>query len=126
MTRLNDSNTRLPFYTKIVSNEFSETKKIKQKTIDVNRETYLELTQSIVTKPRVNKILHKMVDENIIPIDWDETNMSDIARNIGRLIYDDCVKEESEIVDKIENFGKMCSSTCMKLVKEIMVDKDKK
>ena len=49
-----------------------------------------------------------MVDENIIPVDWNESNMGVIAKNINSLVYYDCVKEEKEIVDNVgETFGKL-------------------
>ena len=76
-----------------------------------------------MTKERISKTLHKMVDENIIPVDWNESNMGIIAKNINSLIYHDCVKEEKEIVDKVgDTFGKLCGSTCMKIVKEILLE----
>ena len=77
-----------------------------------------------MTKERVLKTLHKMVDENIIPVDWNETNMGVIAKNINSLVYHDCVKEEKEIVDNVgETFGKLCGTTCMRIVKEILLEK---
>ena len=129
MTNLNSKNTRLHFYIKIVCKQFTETKGVKeQKVINLeeqaNKEQKLELVKSIVTKERIIKTLHKMVDENIIPVDWDEKNMSTIAKNINSLIYHDCIKEEKEIVDDVgDTFGKLCGSTCMKIVKEILLEK---
>ena len=129
MSKINNPNTRLPFYIKIVCSQFTETKGVKeQKVINLeeqaDKEYKLELVKSIVTKERISKTLHKMVDENIIPIDWDESNMGVIAKNINSLIYHDCVKEEEEIVDKVgETFGKLCGSTCMRIVKEILLEK---
>ena len=128
MTNLNSKNTRLPFYIKIVCPQFSETKGVKeQKVINLeeqaNKEYKLELVKSIVTKERILKTLHKMVDENIIPVDWNETNMGVIAKNINSLVYHDCVKEEKEIVDNVgETFGKLCGTTCMRIVKEILLE----
>lgn len=70
MTNLNSKNTRLPFYIKIVCPQFTEIKGVKeQKVINLeeqaDKEYKLELVKSIVTKERVLKTLHKMVDENI-------------------------------------------------------------
>lgn len=128
MTNLNSKNTRLPFYIKIVCPQFTETKGVKeQKVINLeeqaNKEYKLELVKSIVTKERILKTLHKMVDENIIPVDWNESNMGVIAKNINSLVYHDCVKEEKEIVDNVgETFGKLCGTTCMRIVKEILLE----
>ena len=52
------------------------------------------LVESIVTEGRVHKLVNKMVDDGIIPENWDEHNMSTIAKNIGKDVYYDCVKEE--------------------------------
>ena len=126
MTRLGDENNRLPFYTKLVCTDFKEkaARKIKE---PINPDELAQiqyekdLTQTIVTKARVQKILHKMVDENILPVDWGFQEMGIVAKNLTRIVYNDCVKEEKEIVEKVgSNFGKYCSSIAMSLAKEIV------
>jgi hypothetical protein len=126
MTRLNDPNNRLPFYTKIVGEKFQEKaeRKIK-KPLDPDvlalREYNTSLVESIVTEARVNKILHKLVDEDILREDWDEHDMSIIAKNINSAIYYDCVKEENDIVLEVgEQFGKIASSITMRIVRDIL------
>lgn len=120
MTKLNNPNTRLPFYTKIVGEAFAEKKDIKQinpEEIEA-RQRLQALTETIVTDARVIKLLHKLVDESIIPADWDVNSMSTIARNLPSAVYQDCVKEENDIVKEIgENFGKFASSLAMKIVR---------
>lgn len=117
-TRLNDPDYRHPFYLKIVGEKFCETKAhghIKQTNPDIlaKIEADRELAETIVTEARVTKILHKMVDEGIIPADWDNHNMGTIAKNLPRLVYEDCVKEEPETAKTIDNFGKIVSSIVM-------------
>lgn len=130
-TRLNDSDLHLPFYTKIVADRFCETKAHRcKKPIDpdelIAREQAQSLTESIVTEARVRKMLHKFVDEGIIPEDWDEKNMSVIAKNIGKEIYYDCQKEEPETVQQIGGlFGKFASSTSMNIVRGILKERTK-
>jgi hypothetical protein len=68
MSKINNPNCRLPFYIKIVCQQFTETKGVKeQKAINleeqVNKEHRLELVKSIVTKERITKTLHKMVGQ---------------------------------------------------------------
>lgn len=131
MTRLNDPNGRIPFYIKIVGEKFKEKADRKGAPIDPEvlkeREYKIELTNTIVTLARVQKILHKFVDEGLIPEDWDETNMGVIAKNITKDVYYDCVKEEKDTVDEIgDTFGKFCSSRSMCLVKEILSGRSKK
>ena len=85
MTRINDPNTRLPFYTKIVGEKFQERKPSgKPKATNYGkmeeRARLQDLTETVVTEARVTKLVHKMVDEGIIPEDWDEHDMSTIAK----------------------------------------------
>lgn len=123
MTRLNDPNTRLPFYTKIVADKFAEKKSVKK--FDegkLERRVKLQaIVESVVTEGRVRKLVHKMVDEGLIPEDWDEHNMSDIAKNIGKEVYYDCVKEEPKTVEQVGGlFGKLASGTAMKIVRSML------
>lgn len=122
-TRLNDTNTRIPFYTKIVIEKFSE--HMKQRVVDpeksVERERLNAIAETIVTRARVEKILNKLVDEGIIHEDWDAHDMSTIAKNLSKRVYEDCVKEESETVEQVgESFGKIASSISMKIAREIL------
>ena len=129
-TKLNNPNTRLPFYTKIVCESFCETKAHNHnKVVDMGkmakREKAIALTETIVTKARITKLINKMVDEGIIREDWDAHDMSTIAKNLGKAVYYDCQKEEPDIVDEIgEGFGKYASSTAMKLTREILKEKE--
>lgn len=127
-SRLNDPNSRLPFVLKIVGEKFQEIqksnhiKKIQDPQKLQERENAILLTESIVTYRRVEKELYKMRDEDIIPQEWNEKDMGMIAKLLPRRIYDDCMKEESDVVLQIgENFGKFCSSTCMKHARNIVL-----
>lgn len=123
MTRLNDPNTRLPFYTKIVCDNFAEKKSVKKFDEDKleKRAKLQDLVESIVTEGRVHKLVNKMVDDGIIPENWDEHNMSTIAKNIGKDVYYDCVKEEKDIVDQVgETFGKLANGAAMKIVRKML------
>lgn len=123
MTRLNDPNTRLPFYTKIVGDKFAEKKSVRKFDGEkVEKRAKLQaIVETVVTTGRVTKLVHKMVDEGIIPEDWDEHDMAVIARNIGKEVYYDCVKEEPETVEQVgELFGKLASGTAMKIVRGML------
>ena len=90
-----------------------------------DRERAVALTETIVTKGRVTKLINKMVDEGIIREDWDAHDMGTIAKNLGKEVYYDCQKEEPDIVDEIgEGFGKYASSTAMKLAREILSNRE--
>lgn len=127
-TKLNDPNTRLPFYLKIVGEKFQETKKIgKPKVLNPDilkeREKDRELAKTIVTEARIKKILNKFVDEDILPVDWGSSEMMIISRTLPKATYDDCVKEEKEIVDSIKNFGKVSNGLCMEIARKVLDEK---
>lgn len=130
MTNLNSDNLKLPFYVKIVCEKFCETKGHKQeKPVDMEvvqeREEAKALVATVVTKARVTKLIHKMVDDGIIPENWDNHDMSTIAKHLGRNVYEDCVKEEPDIVNQVGAlFGKFASSTAMSLAREILEGKE--
>ncbi|MCM1277154.1 MAG: RNA ligase family protein [Lachnospiraceae bacterium] len=127
-TKLNNPNTRLPFYTKIVSASFAETKGHKQKVIDPEKIKAVEenksLAETIVTKARVEKLLNKFVDEGVLPEDWSSREMSIVAKNLNRAVYDDCIKEEPETVKQIDNFGKVANGIAMSLARLILNERD--
>ena len=129
-TKLNNPNTRLPFYTKIVCETFCETKAHSHnKVVDMekmaDREKAVALTETIVTKARVTKLINKMVDEGIIREDWDAHDMGTIAKNLGKAVYYDCQKEEPDVVDDVgEGFGKYAASTAMKFARELLSEKE--
>lgn len=127
-TKLNDPNTRLPFVVKIVGEKFHEIKKTNhaKKVVDPKklqeRAAAQELTESIVTRRRVEKELYKMRDDGIIPADWCEKDMKTVARELPSRIYQDCIKEEPETVTEIgQFFGKFWSSTAMKYARNIIL-----
>lgn len=127
--QLNNENERTPFYTKIVSEEFQETKGSRQtKAIDPEQLRLIEenraLCETIVTEARVRKLIHKMVDEQILPEDWSEKEMGIVAKNLTKMVYEDCVKEENDTVQLIKDFGKTANGVAMSIAKKILKEKD--
>lgn len=126
--RLTDKNNRIPFYIKIVSDHFSEVQKVKKVPTPEELEKKNALRNyaaTVVTIRRCEKMLRRLVEDGIIPADWDEHNMGVIAKNIGRLMYEDCLKEEEDTVKAIENFGKICNSLTMEYVRTILNERNK-
>lgn len=128
-TRLNDPDNKKPFYVKIVTEQFREVQKSNKakKELDPTKlaadAANMELTRTIVTEARVRKILNKLVDENILRENWDETDMPIVAKNLSKRIIEDCIKEENDTVVKIEGFGKTANKVCMGIAKEIINSK---
>ena len=117
--RLDNKFSGTPAYVKIVAKEFSEVHQSKpQKEIDpakiVAKQAAEAQVETIVTQRRVEKIIQKFVEDNLIPEDWDEKSLGAIAKILPRAVYEDCVKEEPETVAQIENFGKLCAQVAMK------------
>lgn len=126
--RLDDKANRLPIYLKIVAEKFSEVHSVRpKKTLNPEAlaamEAERELVSSIVTERRTRKLLEKLVDENIIPEDWDEKTLGLIAKNINKMMYEDCIKEEKETVEKCANFGKISSNITMSHVRNILTNR---
>jgi len=127
MTRLNDPEANFPFCLKIVGEAFKETKAVKglAKKLDAEeaeRKERLRATlNSVVTEARVRKLVHKMVDKGIIPENWEKRDLGTISKKIGSVVYEDCLKEEPEIVELIGNeaFRKMCTVPAMIIVKSM-------
>lgn len=125
--KLWSKSSRLPYYVKVVNEKFSEVHSSKPKTIDPEKLAAREVEQAavaeVVTKRRIIKGLEKLIEDNIIPFDWDEHNMREISKTLPSFIYQDCQKEEPEIVINCENFGKICSQLTMKYVRNILQEK---
>lgn len=123
--RLDNKFSGTPAYVKIVAKEFSEVHQSKpQKEIDPEkiaaRQAAEDLAATIVTQRRVEKVIQKFVEDGIVPENWNEKDLGTIAKNLPRAIYDDCVKEEQETVNQIDNFGKICASLAMKHARNLV------
>lgn len=125
--RLDNKSSRTPSYVKLVAADFSEIHQSKPHEVDPEklaaRAAAEEIVSTIVNKRRVQKQLEILVDDNIIPADWDEKNMAVIAKNISRMVYNDCMKEEPEIVKSVEDFGKICAKLTMGIVRGFLSER---
>lgn len=124
VSKLNKNTTEFPTIIKIVNDEFKETHKIK--TIDPNKENEkqhaYDLISSIVTTNRVEKMILKLQEEGDIKKELTSKDLGDIARILPKKIYEDCLKEEPEIVKSAgEHGGKCISGLVMKIVRELIV-----
>lgn len=119
ISRLNMSSV---FYLKIVHEKFSEVKiPKKDKSLNTKQSTESELlAETIITPVRIEKILDKLVDEGVLPKDWGIDEQSLILKNLTKFVYEDCMKEESETVKKIENFGKIANRISVRIFKDIL------
>jgi hypothetical protein len=109
---------RDPHTFKMVRDDFAE---VKERTIDPNREKELTLSSEILTLPRIEKQIFKLIDAGQIPEDWDETHMNVIARYVPKMTMEDCIKEEPDTVTAIgDKFAKYCGSIVMREVRKLL------
>lgn len=75
---------------------------------------------TVVTEARVRKILHKLVDEGVLPENWGANEMPIVAKNLTRAVFEDCLKEEPDVVAKVSSFGKVANSIAMKIARDMI------
>lgn len=124
-SKLLDAENRSPSYLKIVNEAFHEKMaRVKvEKTAEelAEEERNQQLAESIITPNRIEKELFKMRDEGIVPPTLLPSDMRLVAQNLPKRIYDDCMKEDKEIVMSIgEKFSKLCSSLAMKHARNLI------
>ena len=127
-TKLNNLDSKLPFYLKIVNKEFKETKvqKPQKSEEELNAQKQaIELTKTIVTERRVEKMIYALRDDGILPEKIGPQDMKLVAQNLPKRVYEDCIKEENEIVKVInaigvQPFSKLCGSCVMNIAKQMI------
>lgn len=125
--RLDNKSSRTPAYIKIVSEKFSEVHHDHKKPVDPEelkkRDAERQYVATVATKRRAEKCLQKLVDEGQLRPDWDEHDMGTIAKILPKMMYEDCRKEEPEVVTACENFGKICGGLTMGYAREFLSER---
>lgn len=125
--KLWSKSSRLPYYVKIVNEKFSEVHSSKPKTIDPEKLAAREAEQAavaeVVTKRRIQKMLQKFEEDNLIPSDWGGESMKQISKLLPKAVWNDIIKEEPEIVQQYENAGKIISQLAMKHARDLLNEK---
>lgn len=125
-SNLNNPSSREPFTVKLVCAQYKERmNKPPKEPLSADelakREYNINLAKTVVTEARVEKLLYKMITEDgLIPRDWDSNHMSIIARNLPSAVYHDCVKEANDVVEQVDNFGKICGKITMDIVRDLL------
>jgi len=110
-------------FVKLVSDEFREVKKQKPPKDPSKISEEQMFVNTTVTEARVDKFLHKLVDEGILDENWGIEDMGVILKNLGKVILDDIIKEESDMLPKDYDrklVKKSIGKTLPKIVKEII------
>lgn len=118
---------RKPHILKYVNPEFDEAvvhrrkRRPDAKKRRKEREIAEEYVRMIVTKARVRKLVHKLMDDGVLPEKMERADLKLIVKYLPKAVYEDCVKEESEILNKAgEHAGKLCGKITMEIMDEIL------
>lgn len=112
-------------FVKLVSEKFAEVQKQRLPKNPNVTSGLIPIIKSVLTKPRVEKLLFKLVDEGLLKEDYDITDMGTILRALGSTVYEDIMKEESDLFveyDKDE-IKRGIGKNTPQVVKEILKDK---
>jgi len=114
------------FYLKLVNDSFKETKsRPREKSPEeiIDAEKCQRIVDDIVTRRRVEKAIEKLRDDGEVPAEITPKDMGAVAKVLPKFVYDDCVKEEKElVVEAGALFGKMCGSKTMQFAREIILN----
>ncbi|WP_099301943.1 RNA ligase family protein [Bacillus sp. Marseille-P3800] len=82
-------------FTKIVSKDFQEKNGVKNpKGAVKKKDSFDQFLDTYMTKARVEKTIHKMVDEQELHEDYAIEDMGQILKGAGTRVYEDLIKEE--------------------------------
>lgn len=87
-------------FVKLVTDAFREVQSQKAPKDPRKKTEEQVFVDTCMTKARVEKLIHKLVDEGILDGKFDITDMQVILQNLGGHVYDDMLKEESEMLPK--------------------------
>lgn len=90
-------------FTKFVSDSFAEKARTKKHNPSKNIGELDDFVDAFLTKPRIEKMLYKLVDENVIGEDFDVTDMGTILKNSASRMAEDILVEELDSLVKIVN-----------------------
>lgn len=88
-------------FVKLVSEKFAEVQKQKLPK-DPNVNKCVPIIKSVLTKARIEKLIHKLVDEGLLKEDFDITDMGILLKLLGNRVFEDIMKEESELLVDFE------------------------
>lgn len=112
-------------FVKLVTDKFREVQKQKAPK-DPQSPIEIQFINNFLTAARVEKLLHKLVDENIIDESFGIGDMGTILKNLGNRVYDDMLKEEKDSLPedfKEKDIKKSIGKKLPLIVKEIINNK---
>lgn len=113
-------------FVKIVSEKFAEVQQQK-KPKNPNIDKVSSLVHSVLTKPRVEKLLFKLIDEGKLKEGFSTKDIGTVLKLLGNAVYEDIMKEESDMFLEFEEelVRKTVGKNTPKIVKEIIKEREK-
>ncbi|MGL4801879.1 MAG: RNA ligase family protein [Cetobacterium sp.] len=112
-------------FVKLVSEKFAELQPQKLPKNPNIYEKEVSAIKTVLTKPRVDKLLHKLVDEDqLTREEFVIENMGKLLKLLRNIVVEDMMKEESEILKDIEGeaFMKCINKILPLTLKEVLKD----
>lgn len=112
-------------FVKLVTDKFAEVQ--KQKKPKNPCDEVVILTKQVVTKPRIEKILFKLTDENKLKQDYAIEDMGTILKLLIPIVYEDVMEEESDMFVNYEEdkIRKTISKVVPSITKEILKEQNR-
>lgn len=127
-SKLYKDDVRGPVYIKIVDEKFKEAQHSNKgpKAVDPAKEAEkqkaAELASTIVTEARVRKLILKLVDEGMLPVELQPKDMGAVMKLLPKMCFDDCLKEEPETVKQLGEYaGKCIAAETAKQARKIVI-----
>lgn len=89
-------------FVKLVSDDFREVQKQKAPKDPNFQSVEMTFVNECMTKARVEKLLHKLVDEGVLEEGFGVEDMGLILKHLGGRVFEDIMKEESDSLDTYE------------------------
>lgn len=123
ISKYSNPNSREPFILKLVNQDFKESMgvKVKDPEKEAKKKEVANIMASIVTVNRVEKNLRKLQEDGLVPENLKPEDLGKVAKVLPRAVYEDCIKEEPEIMEAYEKHAsKMVGSMTMAIVRNLL------
>lgn len=114
-------------FVKLVSEKFAEVQKQKLPKNPNIDDGISQLVKSVLTTARIDKLINKLVDEGILEENYDVTDMGLILKSLGGRVYEDIMKEESDLFKNFEEdkIKRIIGKNTPNIVKQVLKEQNK-
>lgn len=114
-------------FVKLVTEKFAEVQKQKTPKNPKIDNGFRDLVMTVLTEARVEKIMHKLVDENLLKEDYAIEDMGIILKLLGSRVLEDILKEESDLFINYnhDDLKRMVGKNLSNVVKTILRKENK-